>query len=145
MQDSLLNLKNQIPPCSHCNGREFFTRRKDFQVGAYCQRCQRWIKWISRDLARELGEDFHSQPIESPKPQPRLVFESSKPDSNFKPDLATRVERLEKLVEKTDRELFVHTRILGQGPGPRRAYDSFEREISDDMIADFNRAVGAEG
>jgi len=145
-------LKIKSPPCAHCNGREFFTKRKDFQVGAYCQQCRRWIKWISKDLARELGEDFRSRPAEPvrltipTKSQPSIqVSDASVRSDEPSPGFIARIERLEDLVEKMDRELFVHTRILGQGPGPRRVRESFEREITDDQIVAFGRAVGGEG
>jgi hypothetical protein len=148
MQANLSNSQNQIcPPCSHCGASEFFTKRKDFQVGAYCQRCQRWIKWISKELSRELGDNFHSQPPESvssakPKPYPQIT-ESIRLDLTPTPDLPGRIERLEVEIDKINRVLLFHTRILGQGPGSRQVAE-FGREITDELVVQLGQEL-AEG
>jgi len=144
MQDNLLKLENQIPPCSHCNGREFFTERKDYQIGAYCQSCRRWIKWISKSLASELGDNFHSELIDANIASnraltPDLTEPATEPIPT--PDLTTRIERLESEISKINRELLVYNRIFGANRGPRTVQE-FQREITDDHIQAFSRAVG---
>ena len=129
-----------IPPCPHCNGREFFTKRKDLQVGAFCQGCRRWIKWISKSLASVLGDNFRSESIDAnAKSTTDLTEPATEPIPT--PDLTTRIERLESEISKINRELLVYNRIFGTNRGPRTVQE-FEREITDDHIQAFSRAVG---
>lgn len=45
--------------CSHCNCTEYYTKKVGPHIGAYCERCNRYIKWLKRpdkNLVKELIE-----------------------------------------------------------------------------------------
>ena len=34
--------------CSKCGCTKFYTEQKGSQIGLYCSKCNKWVKWLSR-------------------------------------------------------------------------------------------------
>lgn len=46
--------------CTHCGSDDLRKERKnEKQVGLYCNSCDKWLKWVSWDVARVYGGKYN--------------------------------------------------------------------------------------
>lgn len=99
--------------CKRCASANLFTRIEPPHIALRCRDCNAWQGWVSKAKARAITERFR---IKNYQETPEVI----RPDFNTpSPELLTRVERLEGEIEKINRQLLFHVRILGQAPAPQ--------------------------
>lgn len=48
----------ELIKCKYCSGIELVLKEKRPHIGAYCKKCGRWLKWLSKkDLLNEVTEN----------------------------------------------------------------------------------------
>ena len=52
-----------------CGSQEVFLQEKGSQVGAYCKKCGKWIKWVSKNERRVIEHNA----VEQEKPEKKTI------------------------------------------------------------------------
>src|SRR5262245_338424 len=136
-------LENQ-PNCKSCGSDNLFTKIEPPHIALRCRDCGAWQQWVSKLRARSITEQSRIKTYPQTPTATRLELPVAEPKpTTVSQDLTARVERLESEIKQINQELVFYNRIFGANRGPRKVQE-FQREITDEHIEAFGRAVGSE-
>ena len=104
--------------CKRCGSANLHTKIEPPHIALRCKDCGAWQQWVSKSKARAITDARRSSPQPEAYPQvPKSDFDLAPAvlRNAPAPDLADRIERVEKEIEKINRELLLYFRVLSGG------------------------------